>query len=74
MQALRSSAFALARQQTARVAVPVATAIPRSRGYHANVIDHYENPRNVGKLNKDDSDVGTGLVGAPGMFPAENGH
>jgi NifU-like protein involved in Fe-S cluster formation len=29
------------------------------------VIDHYENPRNVGSLNKDDQDVGTGLVGAP---------
>ena len=29
------------------------------------VIDHYENPRNVGSLNKDDSSVGTGLVGAP---------
>ncbi|KAH6928643.1 hypothetical protein HPB50_018164 [Hyalomma asiaticum] len=29
------------------------------------VIDHYENPRNVGSLNKDDKNVGTGLVGAP---------
>lgn len=29
------------------------------------VIDHYENPRNVGSMNKDDQDVGTGLVGAP---------
>jgi nitrogen fixation NifU-like protein len=29
------------------------------------VIDHYENPRNVGTLDKDDSQVGTGLVGAP---------
>ena len=29
------------------------------------VIDHYENPRNVGSLNKKDEDVGTGLVGAP---------
>jgi len=33
--------------------------------YHTNIIDHYENPRNVGKLNKKDIDVGTGLVGAP---------
>tara|TARA_B110000037_G_scaffold153649_1_gene173349 strand:+ start:285 stop:725 length:441 start_codon:yes stop_codon:yes gene_type:complete len=33
--------------------------------YHSNVIDHYENPRNVGKLNKKDIDVGTGLVGSP---------
>jgi len=29
------------------------------------VIDHYENPRNVGSLDKDDPNVGTGLVGAP---------
>uniref|UniRef100_A0A8C4QCB2 Iron-sulfur cluster assembly enzyme ISCU n=1 Tax=Eptatretus burgeri TaxID=7764 RepID=A0A8C4QCB2_EPTBU len=33
--------------------------------YHKNVIDHYENPRNVGALDKEDSKVGTGLVGAP---------
>ena len=33
--------------------------------YSSEVLDHYENPRNVGKLNKDDSNVGTGLVGAP---------
>ncbi|XP_060880344.1 iron-sulfur cluster assembly scaffold protein IscU isoform X3 [Metopolophium dirhodum] len=33
--------------------------------YHKNVIDHYENPRNVGTLNKNDKNVGTGLVGAP---------
>lgn len=36
-----------------------------SRGYHENVIDHYENPRNVGSLDKKDQNVGTGLVGAP---------
>ena len=29
------------------------------------MIDHYENPRNVGSMDKNDSDVGTGLVGAP---------
>lgn len=33
--------------------------------YHKNVIDHYENPRNVGSLDKHDKSVGTGLVGAP---------
>ena len=33
--------------------------------YSAEVIDHYENPRNVGSLDKTDPDVGTGMVGAP---------
>ena len=33
--------------------------------YSQKVIDHYENPRNVGKLNENDEDVGTGMVGAP---------
>ncbi|MGA4449306.1 Fe-S cluster assembly scaffold IscU [Ectopseudomonas chengduensis] len=33
--------------------------------YSDKVIDHYENPRNVGKLNAKDPDVGTGMVGAP---------
>ncbi|MBF0166861.1 MAG: Fe-S cluster assembly scaffold IscU [Alphaproteobacteria bacterium] len=33
--------------------------------YSDKVIDHFENPRNVGSLNKDDAHVGTGLVGAP---------
>ena len=33
--------------------------------YSHKVIDHYENPRNVGMMNADDADVGTGMVGAP---------
>jgi nitrogen fixation NifU-like protein len=33
--------------------------------YSEQVIDHYEHPRNVGSFNKDDDDVGTGMVGAP---------
>jgi nitrogen fixation NifU-like protein len=33
--------------------------------YSQQVVDHYENPRNVGKLDKNDPSVGTGLVGAP---------
>ena len=33
--------------------------------YHSKVMDHYENPRNVGSLDKKDPMVGTGLVGAP---------
>ena len=35
------------------------------RMYHENVIDHYENPRNVGSLDKTKTTVGTGIVGAP---------
>lgn len=33
--------------------------------YSDKVIDHYENPRNVGSFDKNDTDVGTGMVGAP---------
>jgi len=33
--------------------------------YSEKVIDHYENPRNVGSFDKDDAAVGTGMVGAP---------
>ncbi len=33
--------------------------------YSNKVIDHYENPRNVGSMDKEDTNVGTGMVGAP---------
>lgn len=33
--------------------------------YSDKVLDHYENPRNVGTMDKEDKDVGTGMVGAP---------
>lgn len=33
--------------------------------YSEKVLDHYENPRNVGSFNKEDQQVGTGMVGAP---------
>ncbi len=36
-----------------------------SAQYHEKVIDHYENPRNVGSLDNTKKNVGTGLVGAP---------
>ncbi|KAG1715950.1 hypothetical protein ID866_1239 [Astraeus odoratus] len=52
---------------TAAAARASRTGLPSvlSRGYHEKVISHYENPRNVGSLPKNDIDVGTGLVGAP---------
>ena len=33
--------------------------------YSQKVLDHYENPRNVGSFDKSDTDIGTGMVGAP---------
>jgi Fe-S cluster assembly scaffold IscU len=55
--------------KTAAHARPVRPAFQlagvQARGYHEKVINHYERPRNVGSLPKDDVDVGTGLVGAP---------
>ena len=44
------------------LAVAAATA---TRAYHPKVIEHYTNPRNVGSLDKQSKDVGTGIVGAP---------
>ncbi|KAG8055961.1 hypothetical protein GUJ93_ZPchr0001g32210 [Zizania palustris] len=40
-------------------------AVRGARAYHERVVEHYENPRNVGSFEKDDPSVGTGLVGAP---------
>jgi Fe-S cluster assembly scaffold IscU len=44
---------------------PSVTLIVGRREYHEKVLDHYSRPRNVGSMPKADSDVGTGLVGAP---------
>ncbi|KAJ2879547.1 iron-binding protein, partial [Coemansia aciculifera] len=56
------------RQAPAMRAATVAGSRPvlsAKRFYHERVIDHYENPRNMGSLDKSDPTVGTGLVGAP---------
>lgn len=67
--ALRRSTRALApllsRTQHRVTTTRTLTPALLSRSYHQNVIDHYENPRNVGSLDKNSPDVGTGLVGAP---------
>ncbi|TKA55496.1 Iron sulfur cluster assembly protein 1, mitochondrial, partial [Friedmanniomyces simplex] len=48
----------------ARTITP-APAQSARRSYHEKVLDHYNNPRNVGSMGKNQQDVGTGLVGAP---------
>lgn len=54
-------------QPTTRFIAPavVGSSIAGRRGYHEKVLDHYSRPRNVGSMSKADTDVGTGLVGAP---------
>ncbi|KAK3285286.1 iron-binding protein, variant 2 [Cymbomonas tetramitiformis] len=42
-----------------------ATTTRSTRQYHENVVQHYEKPSNVGSFDKNDPNVGTGLVGAP---------
>jgi len=59
-----SKLLSLSSGSTLRASSSVPPALNR-RSYHDKVIDHYENPRNVGSLDKNDARVGTGLVGAP---------
>ncbi|KAJ1688452.1 hypothetical protein LUZ63_019842 [Rhynchospora breviuscula] len=51
--------------QTQTLGTPAAAAVGAARFYHERVVDHYNNPRNVGSFDKEDPTVGTGLVGAP---------
>ncbi|QIW98911.1 hypothetical protein AMS68_004429 [Peltaster fructicola] len=66
-QASRALAASATRPTTSftHIAAPVVQKISSRRSYHERVLDHYNNPRNVGSLPKDSSDIGTGLVGAP---------
>ncbi|KAF2102314.1 iron sulfur cluster assembly protein 1 [Rhizodiscina lignyota] len=48
-----------------RATAPAVSQANSRRSYHEKVLDHYNRPRNVGSMPKNDTDVGTGLVGAP---------
>ncbi|KAJ3092831.1 iron-binding protein [Quaeritorhiza haematococci] len=62
---LRSAAAAAAARSYAFLPATTVSCANVARRYHQKVIDHYERPRNVGSLPKDNPNVGTGLVGAP---------
>ena len=57
---ITKNTFLIPRKIGIKASVRLGTA-----NYHEAVIDHYENPRNVGSLDKDNINIGTGLVGAP---------
>ncbi|KAG9242535.1 NifU-like N terminal domain-containing protein [Calycina marina] len=61
--AARAISVSATRPAISHISSPV--AIAGRRQYHEKVIDHYSKPRNVGSMSKTDTDVGTGLVGAP---------
>lgn len=67
MFSLIPRAFHPAARVGARFARPslAVAAAAATRSYHPKVIEHYTNPRNVGSLDKQSKDVGTGIVGAP---------
>lgn len=62
-RALSASARTATRPAVAQLSPAV--AVKGRRQYHEKVLDHYSRPRNVGSMSKTDTDVGTGLVGAP---------
>lgn len=55
---LAKTSRAASRVLTSR-ASPAIGSISQTRSYHENIVEHYENPRNVGSLDKDDNSVGT---------------
>jgi len=63
LRLLGSAGYDLAKAHNALPSITSGAVL--SRNYHEKVIDHYENPRNVGSLDKNDPNVGTGVVGAP---------
>lgn len=66
MKSLFTTGLKFAQRTGSVCALPSPTVSSQQiRFYHENIIDHYENPRNVGSLDKKKNNVGTGLVGAP---------
>ncbi|CZT14674.1 probable iron sulfur cluster assembly protein 1, mitochondrial precursor [Ramularia collo-cygni] len=63
--ASRALASTAVRPQFVRSIAPAVQQTAARRSYHEKVLDHYNNPRNVGSMGKNEQDVGTGLVGAP---------
>jgi len=62
-RALSASTRIATRPVSAQITSPI--TVTGRRRYHEKVLDHYSRPRNVGSMSKTDTDVGTGLVGAP---------
>ncbi|KAF7894924.1 hypothetical protein BTUL_0365g00030 [Botrytis tulipae] len=60
---LSANSHSAIRPLPAQIASP--SFVTGRRSYHEKVLDHYSRPRNVGSMSKTDTDVGTGLVGAP---------
>ncbi|ATZ48960.1 hypothetical protein BCIN_04g01680 [Botrytis cinerea B05.10] len=60
---LSTNSHSAIRPLSAQIASP--SFVAGRRSYHEKVLDHYSRPRNVGSMSKTDTDVGTGLVGAP---------
>jgi len=61
--ASRAISASATRPTVSHISLP--TSVVSQRQYHEKVLDHYSKPRNVGSMSKTDTDVGTGLVGAP---------
>ena len=55
---VKSTAVRTLAAASSRAAIPSMAHVSR-RGYHENIVEHYENPRNVGSLDKNDLNVGT---------------
>ena len=54
-----STVSRIAARETSRLASRSSTSTLMKRGYHDSIVEHYENPRNVGSLDKNDDNVGT---------------